>query len=300
MSKRIAMIPGDGIGIEVTAEVTKVLQKLRDSRGLPLDWVIFDWGAEKYLREGVSLPEGALDMLRREFYAIFIGAVGDPRVPSLKYAVDILQGIRFGLDLYVNQRPVKLLARKLCPLKNRTERDINFVILRENTEGLYAGVGGNFKRDTSDEVAVQEDVNTRKGVERILVHAFEYARRHGLTNVCMSDKSNAMPLGHGLWQRTFAEVRGRYAEIRARHLYVDTLAMEILRDPRSSRSLSPAICSATSSATWERNSRAAWDWRRRRTSIPGPCRCSRRCTARPPTWRGKTWRIPWRPFSLRA
>jgi 3-isopropylmalate dehydrogenase len=231
MSKRIAMIPGDGIGIEVTAEVTKVLQKLRDSRGLPLDWVIFDWGAEKYLREGVSLPEGALDMLRREFHAIFIGAVGDPRVPSLKYAVDILLGIRFGLDLYVNQRPVKLLARKLCPLKNRTERDINFVILRENTEGLYAGMGGNFKRDTSDEVAVQEDVNTRKGVERILVHAFEYARRHGLTNVCMSDKSNAMPLGHGLWQRTFAEVRGRYAEIRARHLYVDTLAMEILKDP---------------------------------------------------------------------
>ena len=231
MSKRIAIIPGDGIGIDVTAEAAKVLQKLRGSRGLPLELVTFDWGAEKYLREGISLPEGAIEMLRREFDAIFIGAVGDPRIPSLKYAVDILLGIRFGLDLYVNQRPVKLLSRKLCPLKDRTEQDINFVIFRENTEGLYAGMGGNFKRDTPEEVAVQEDVNTRKGVERILVYAFEYARRRRLTKVCMSDKSNAMPQGHGLWQRAFTDVRKQYPEIEARHLYVDTLAMEMVKNP---------------------------------------------------------------------
>ncbi|HUU13094.1 MAG TPA: isocitrate/isopropylmalate dehydrogenase family protein [Terriglobia bacterium] len=231
MSKRIAIIPGDGIGIDVTAEVVKVLQKLRGSRGLLLELATFDWGAEKYLREGISLPEGAIEMLRREFDAIFIGAVGDPRIPSLRYAVDILLGIRFGLDLYVNQRPVKLLSRKLCPLKDRIERDINFVIVRENTEGLYAGMGGNFKRDTPEEVAVQEDVNTRKGVERILVYAFEYARRRGLAKVCMSDKSNAMPQGHGLWQRAFADVRKRYPDIEARHLYVDTLAMEMVKNP---------------------------------------------------------------------
>jgi 3-isopropylmalate dehydrogenase len=231
MSKRIAIIPGDGIGIEVTAEATKVLRKLKASRSLPLEWATFDWGAEKYLREGVSLPEGAIEMLRRDFDAIFIGAVGDPRVPSLQYAVDILLGIRFGLDLYVNQRPVKLLSGKLCPLKDRTEQDINFLIFRENTEGLYAGMGGNFKRDTPQEVAIQEDVNTRKGVERILVYAFEYASRRGLTRVCMSDKSNAMPYGHGLWQRTFADVRKRYPEIEARHLYVDTLAMEMVKNP---------------------------------------------------------------------
>ena len=231
MTKRIAIIPGDGIGIDVTAEATKVLQALATSRGLPLELVTFDWGAEKYLREGISLPAGALEMLRRDFHAIFIGAVGDPRIPSNQHAVDILLGIRFGLDLYVNQRPVQLLDAKLCPLKGRREQDINFVIFRENTEGAYVGMGGNFKRGTGDEIAVQEDVNTRKGVERILVYAFEYARRRGLKNVCMSDKSNALPFGHGLWQRTFAEVCQRYPEIDSRHLYVDTLAMEMLRDP---------------------------------------------------------------------
>lgn len=231
MKKRVAVIPGDGIGIEVMAEAVKVLETLIRTRDLPLEIATFDWGAEKYLREGVSLPEGALDMFRREFHAILIGALGDPRVPSNQHAAEILLGIRFGLDLYVNQRPIKLLDEKLCPLKNRTEREVNFVVFRENTEGPYVGVGGNFKRGTPDEVAVQEDVNTRKGVERILVYAYEHARRHGLTSLCMSDKSNAMPHGHGLWQRTFAEVRARYPQIESRHLYVDTLAMEMVRDP---------------------------------------------------------------------
>ncbi len=231
MPKRIAIIPGDGIGVDVTAEATKVLDTLVKSRKLPLEWVRFDWGAEKFLREGVTLPKGALDMLRREFAAILIGALGDPRVPDMKQAVDILLGIRFGLDLYVNQRPVKLLDAKLCPLRGRTERDVNFVIFRENTEGLYTGIGGNFKRGTPDEVAVQEDVNTRKGVERILVYAFEYARKRGLKKLTMSDKSNALPFGHGLWQRTFAEVRECYPEVESWHLYADALVMEMVREP---------------------------------------------------------------------
>jgi 3-isopropylmalate dehydrogenase len=231
MTKRIAIIPGDGIGVEVTAEATKVLEALKAARHLPLELVSFDWGAEKYLREGVALPAGALEMLRRDFHAIFIGAVGDPRVPSNRHAAEILLGIRFGLDLYVNQRPVKLLDARLCPLKNRTEQDVNFVIFRENTEGPYVGMGGNFKRGTAEEVAVQEDINTRRGVERILVYAFEYARRRGLKRLCMSDKSNAMPYGHGLWQRTFAEVRERFPDVEASHLYADTLAMEMVRDP---------------------------------------------------------------------
>ncbi len=225
------MIPGDGIGIEVASETSRLLEHLVSTRKLPLELVSFDWGADKYLREGVSLPEGALEMLRRDFDAVFLGAFGDPRVPSNQHAADILLGIRFGLDLYVNLRPVKLLDSKLCPLKSRTERDVNFVILRENTEGSYVGIGGNFKRDTPDEVAVQEDVNTRKGVERILVYAFEYAREHGLKRLCMSDKANALPFGHGLWQRTFREIRQRYPEIESSHLYIDTLAMELVRDP---------------------------------------------------------------------
>lgn len=231
VAQRIAFIPGDGIGIEVTAEAIRALEALVKSHHLPLDYTVFDWGAEKYLREGVSLPEGAFDMFRREYQAIFIGALGDPRVPSNQHAADILLGTRFNLDLYVNERPVKLLDARLCPLKNRIEQDVNFVIFRENTEGLYVGMGGVFKKNTADEVAVQEDVNTRKGVERILVYAFEYAGRHGLKRVCMSDKANALTFGHGLWQRALAEVRQRYPEIESRHLYVDTLAMEMVRDP---------------------------------------------------------------------
>jgi 3-isopropylmalate dehydrogenase len=231
MLKRVAIIPGDGIGVEVTREAVRVLETLRDRHALPLEMVPFDWGAEKYLREGVSLPPDALEMLQRDFDAILIGAMGDPRVPSNQHAADILLGIRFGLDLYVNQRPVRLYDASLCPLKGRTERDVNFVIFRENTEGAYAGAGGTLRQGTSDEVAIQEDVNTRLGVERILVYAYEHARRRGLKKLCMSDKSNAMTFGHGLWQRTFREVRERYPEIESRHLYVDTLAMEMLRDP---------------------------------------------------------------------
>jgi 3-isopropylmalate dehydrogenase len=230
-AKRIALVPGDGIGVEVVREAAKALETLKRARGLALELVEFDWGAEKDLREGVSLPAGALEMLRREFHAILIGALGDPRVPSNQHAADILLGIRFGLDLYVNQRPVKLLDARLSPLKNRTERDVNFVVFRENTEGPYVQMGGNFKRGTPDEVAVQEDLNTRKGVERILVYAFEHAARRGLKRLCMSDKANALPFGHGLWQRTFAEVRKAFPQIEARHLYVDTLAMEMVRDP---------------------------------------------------------------------
>jgi 3-isopropylmalate dehydrogenase len=228
---RIAFIPGDGIGIEVTAEAIKALEALVKSHHLAVDFNTFDWGAEKYLREGVSLPQGAFEMFRRDYTAIFIGALGDPRVPSNQHAADILLGTRFNLDLYVNQRPVKLLHARLCPLRDRSERDVNFVIFRENTEGLYVGMGGVFKKNTPDEVAVQEDLNTRKGVERILVHAFEHARRHGLKKVCMSDKANALTFGHGLWQRAFADVRARYPDIESRHLYVDTLAMELVRNP---------------------------------------------------------------------
>src|SRR5689334_23416167 len=171
-------------------------------------------------------------MLSNEFDAILFGALGDPRVPSNQHAADILLGLRFKLDLYVNARPVELLHDRLTPLRDRTERDIRLIVFRENTEGLYVGVGGVFKQGTPDEIAVQEDVNSRKGVERIIRYAFEYARQNGLKRLCMSDKSNAMTFAHGLWQRVFKEVRQEYADIDSRHLYIDTLAMEIVRDPR--------------------------------------------------------------------
>jgi 3-isopropylmalate dehydrogenase len=229
---RIAVIPGDGVGKEVTPEGVKVLRAVAAVGKRSLEFVDFDWGADKFLRDGVSLPAGAVEMLRDEFDAILFGALGDPRVPSNQHAADILLGLRFKLDLYVNARPVELLHERLTPLRDRTEKDVRIMVFRENTEGLYVGVGGFFKKGTADEIAVQEDVNSRKGVERIIRYAFEYARKNGLKRVCMSDKSNAMTFAHDLWQRVFKEVRQEYADIDSRHLYIDTLAMEIVRDPR--------------------------------------------------------------------
>jgi 3-isopropylmalate dehydrogenase len=228
---RIAVIPGDGIGREVTPEALKVLKAVTAAADRSMEFVEFDWGADKYLREGVSLPDGAVEMLRNEFDAILFGALGDPRVPSNQHAADILLGLRFKLDLYVNARPVELLHQRLTPLQGRTEKDIRLMVVRENTEGLYVGVGGFFKKGTADEIAVQEDVNSRKGVERIIRFAFEYARSKSLKRVCMSDKSNAMTFAHDLWQRVFKQVRQEYHGIESRHLYIDTLAMEIVRDP---------------------------------------------------------------------
>ncbi len=228
---RIAVIPGDGIGAEVTPQAVKVLKAVAAPCKRAMEFVEFDWSADKYLREGVSLPPGAVEMLRDEFDAILFGALGDPRVPSNQHAADILLGLRFKLDLYVNARPVELLQDRLTPLRDRTEKDIRMMVFRENTEGLYVGVGGFFKKDTTDEIAVQEDVNSRKGVERIIRFAFEYARKNGLKRVCMSDKSNAMTFAHDLWQRVFKQVRREYTDVDSHHLYIDTLAMEIVRDP---------------------------------------------------------------------
>ena len=170
MAHRIAVIPGDGIGPEVTAESVKILEALGR-----IDLHHFPWGADHYLATGETMPPGGYDLLR-SYDAILVGALGDPRVPDNRHARDILLGTRFELDLYVNYRPVRLLDARLCPLKHRTPDEVNFVVFRENTEGLYVGVGGRFKAGTSDEIAVQEEINTYKGVHRIIRHAFEYAR----------------------------------------------------------------------------------------------------------------------------
>jgi 3-isopropylmalate dehydrogenase len=230
-TKRIAVIPGDGIGTEVIREAVKVLKAATSSTRTKLDFTQFDWGADRYLRDGTTLPPDAVPTLRRNFDAILFGAVGDPRVPSNKHAADILLGLRAKLDLYVNLRPIELIDAALTPLHDRGTNDINFVVVRENTEGLYVGMGGQFQRGTPHEVAVQEDVNTRRGVERIIRYAFEYAREHHLGRVCMSDKSNALTFGHELWLRVFSQVKDEYSDIESRHLYIDTLVMELVRDP---------------------------------------------------------------------
>ncbi len=228
---KIATIPGDGIGPEVIREAVGVLHTMGEVSGKPIRTVEFDYGAERYLKDGVSLPADALDHFRSEFDAILMGALGDPRVPDNRHAIDILFGIRFGLDLYANIRPIKLLDRHLTPLKNATEAEINFTVFRENTEDLYVGVGGIFKKGTPDEVAIQESLSTRKGVERILEAAFAYAAKHRLKRVTMSDKSNALRFSGDLWQRTFQDVSGRHPEIEADHLYIDALAMLMVREP---------------------------------------------------------------------
>ncbi|MFQ5876883.1 MAG: isocitrate/isopropylmalate dehydrogenase family protein [Acidobacteriota bacterium] len=227
---RIAVIPGDGIGVEVTREAVAAVRAASEVSGRGIRFEELPYGAEHYLRTGETLPAGALAALR-QYDGILLGAMGDPRVPDNRHAADILLGIRFGLDLYVNHRPVRLLDPRLCPLKGCSAEDVDFVIFRENTEGLYAGVGGFLKKGTPEEVAVQEDVNTRRGVERICRHAFEYAGAHGLRRVLMSDKSNALVHAHDLWQRTFWEVARDYEGIEASHLYVDALAMQMVKDP---------------------------------------------------------------------
>jgi len=229
--KRIAVIPGDGIGKEVIPEAVRVLEAAAAAGGREVALTEFDWGADRYLRDGTTLPPDAVEMLRRDFDAILLGAMGDPRVPTNVHAADILLGLRFKLDLYVNARPCVLFDKRLTPLKDRTEKDVNFVVFRENTEGLYVGMGGFFKKDTPDEVATQEDLNTRKGVERIVRYAFEFARRQGKKRVCMSDKSNALAFGHDLWQRVFKLVRAEYPEIEASHQYIDNLLTQMVRDP---------------------------------------------------------------------
>jgi 3-isopropylmalate dehydrogenase len=228
---KIAVIPGDGIGVEVTAEAVKVLRSVGEVFGRQFDLEMLPWSADHYLQTGVTIPPDGYAMLRDDFDAVFIGALGDPRVPDNRHARDILLGTRFELDLYVNYRPVRLLDDRLCPLKNRTTADVDFVVFRENTEGLYVGIGGRFKAGTDDEVAIQEEMNTYKGVHRIIRHAFEFARANGRRTVCMSDKSNAMTQGHALWQRVFKEVALQYPEIQARHLYIDALVLLMVQDP---------------------------------------------------------------------
>src|SRR5438477_314986 len=232
--KRIAVIPGDGIGKEVIPQAVKAIE----AANAPVELSYFDWGADRYLADGVTVPPDGFAMLARDFDAILAGAFGDHRVPSNVHAREILLGMRFKMDLYANVRPVKLLDAALCPLKGVGPKDIDFVVIRENTEGVYGDLGGVFKQGTPDEIATQEDINTRKGVERIIRYAFDYCERHAKLDgsprrwVLMCDKSNAMTHAGSLWQRTFKEVAREYPQINSEHMYVDALCMQMVRDPR--------------------------------------------------------------------
>ncbi len=232
--KRIAVIPGDGIGKEVIPQAVNVIK----ASGAAVDLTEFDWGADRYLRDQTTVPPDGFAMLARDFDAILVGAFGDPRVKTNIHAKEILLGMRFQMDLYANVRPVRLLDAALCPLKGVEPKDVDFVVLRENTEGVYTDAGGVFKQGTADEIATQEDINTRKGVERIIRYAFEYCGKQAKldgsprSKVLMCDKSNAMTHAGGLWQRVFKEVSAEYPKITPQHMYVDALCMQMVRDPR--------------------------------------------------------------------
>ncbi|MCL4812266.1 MAG: 3-isopropylmalate dehydrogenase [Vicinamibacteraceae bacterium] len=228
---RVATLGGDGIGPEVVREAVAVLERVASIYGLPLELHALPWGADHYLATGVTVPADGFAMLAREFDAVLTGALGDPRIPDNRHARDILLGMRAELDLYVNYRPIRLLDARLCPLRGRGPADVDFVVFRENTEGLYVNAGGRLRPGTEDEVAIQEEINTWKGVHRIVRHAFEFARARGRRRVVMSDKSNALTHGHALWQRVFREVAADYPDIEARHLYVDALAYFLVTDP---------------------------------------------------------------------
>jgi 3-isopropylmalate dehydrogenase len=225
---KIAVIAGDGIGPEVIEAAILVLERAAAKHGFTLDFERLPYGADHYLKTKQTLPDPAFEYLRDEVDAILLGAIGDPRIPGNEHARDILLGLRFKLDLYINFRPVVLLHPDLTPLRgpfSGRDRRIDFVIFRENTEGVYLGRG---RIDANEYVA--EEVNTPSGVERIIRAAFQWAKTHNRTRVTMSDKANAVP-AHRIWQETFKRVAREFPGIEAEHRYVDALAMELVREP---------------------------------------------------------------------
>lgn len=228
---KIAVIPGDGIANEVVPEAVKVLDVVNEKFELGLEYEIFDYGSEHYLRTGEAFPEdlnGFIDSLPDNFDAALFGAGGiDRRTPDDISAMPVLQGLRRRLDLFANVRPCRLLTPELTPLKNKTADDINFTVIRENTEGYEYGTGGNYKIGTEDEVEIRPEYNTYKGVKRVLEFAFQYAIREGRTRVHMAEKG--MP--KGLWSRVFEEVAPKYPDIEPVHTHVDTLAYMMVVSP---------------------------------------------------------------------
>jgi len=227
---KIAVIPGDGTGPEVVREGLKVLEAVSKKAGFEYETVAFNYGGERYKKTGETLPDGALEELAG-FDAIYLGAVGHPDVKPGILEKGLLLALRFGLDQYINLRPVKLYPGVDCPLKDKGPDDIDFIVVRENSEGLYAGVGGFLKKGTPDEVAIQEMVCTRKGVERCIRYAFELARKEGRKEVTLCAKTNVLTYAHDMWQRTFDEVAAEYDDIKTGYAHVDAVCMWMVKSP---------------------------------------------------------------------
>ncbi|MGH8873341.1 MAG: 3-isopropylmalate dehydrogenase [Acidimicrobiia bacterium] len=228
---RVAMIPGDGTGPEVLVEGRKVLEAAARRGGFQLDWYPYDLGGARYLKTGETLPDSVLKELR-EVQAIYLGAIGHPGVKPGVLEQGILLKLRFELDQYINLRPVKLYPGVWTPLRDKTPEQIDFVVVRENTEGLYAGVGGFLRKGTPDEVALQTSVNTRHGVERCIRFAFEFTRKRAKARkLTLCGKTNVLTYAHDLWQRVFDEVAAEYPGIQTDYTHVDACCMWMVKNP---------------------------------------------------------------------
>lgn len=228
---RLAVIAGDGIGKEVIPEAIKVFRQTAKLYGIEYEIDEYPYSADYYLKTGVTIPEEAFRTWTNKYTAVLLGALGDRRIPNNVHAKDIILGMRQRLDLYINLRPVKLMKSSICPLKKKLDKGIDFVVFRENTEDLYTGCGGVLKPSTIDEIVVENAIFTYKGVERIIRSAFSYARNHNKSSVIMSDKGNAMINAGNLWGRVFDEVGKEYPEIKKRHMYIDAMCAQVVRDP---------------------------------------------------------------------
>ena len=228
---KIAVIPGDGTGPEVVREGLKVLEAAAAKTGFKYETQEFDFGGERYLRTGETLPPSAIEDLKA-FDVIYLGAIGHPDVKPGILEKGILLALRFALDQYINLRPVKLYPGVETPLKDKTPADIDYVVVRENTEGLYAGAGGVLKKGTPDEVAIQESINTRKGVERCLRYAFNYCRkRNREKKLTLCGKTNVLTFAFDLWERAFHEVGAEYPDIKRDYAHVDATTMWMVKNP---------------------------------------------------------------------
>ena len=228
---KIAVIPGDGIGPEVSQEAMKVFDAVAQKVGFKYETVHYDFGGDRYLDTGEILPDSALDEFR-QMDAIYLGAIGHPDVAPGILEKGILLKTRFALDQYINLRPIKLYPGVWTPIKDKGPEDIDFIVVRENTEGLYAGLGGFLKKGTPDEVATQEMINTRKGVERCVRYAFELTRKRNKDNkLTLCDKANVLTFAHDLWRRTYNEVAEEYPDITKDYAFVDATTMWMVKNP---------------------------------------------------------------------
>ena len=230
MAYKIAVIAGDGIGPEVIREGIKVLNVVAPKYGITFDYETFDWGGERYLASGEVMPKNAVELMQ-QFDAIYLGAVGHPDVKAGIIEHQLLLGLRFGLDQYINLRPVKLYPHVETPLKDKGPADIDYIVVRENTEDMYVGTGGFTHKGQANEVATQVAIYTREGTERCIRYAYELAMTRPRKQLTMVDKSNVLTFGHDLWQRVFKEVGQEYPEIKQQHAYVDACCMWMVKNP---------------------------------------------------------------------